>query len=162
MRQLNFWSISAIVIGFVWFISGMVTCCCVKMCTDTIVLIYVLQFIFLILLLLSLYLGYKVYRVQLEFDLKEKEYERKKELERLQKEKYAIAQSKKEEENDFNKRVEDACTAVLRKWENAYKENLKSLKSNMELYNEAKNIIEGKADVKEEEKKTPSEGNNIK
>ncbi len=142
---------TSIIIGSVWYVCGVIFYFGkghIKFGIGPLLLVHIAFFVFFICSILFSYMAFALKaKIVAEENAKQKEFDNKKVLEGLQREKYEEAKRKEVEENDFNKKVKDACKTILKEWQDSYQENLKSLGANVKLYNEVKKIIEEKPEV---------------
>jgi hypothetical protein len=138
-EQKKFW-LSLMVIGVVWFGWGIGACFCTGISPLLIILSHIS---FCIYFIFTAFFSYKTLLFLIKIDEKEKEFNRKEKLEKSQRENYDKSKMKIVEDFNLEERIKTVCEGILSKQESTYRDNLKTLKSNMELFNEVKKIIDG-------------------
>jgi hypothetical protein len=153
----NIWMLSLMIIFIVWCVFFFLQFFC-KGCKTEILVLYIIPHVFfLALFVISAVISYKSFKIQSEMQEKENEFQRKKDWEKLQSENYAKIHAQQCEIVNLEDKVKEIVTFLMREQEQHYKNNLKTLAANMQLFNDVKKIIETSTGEETTETSKPSE-----
>jgi hypothetical protein len=155
--------ISTILVGVLWIVFGWYAAWYQDCIQSTLLAHIMFLVIFMSGIVLSAVFYLKKWKYETEQAKHQTEFENKKTLEELRKDKYTVEATAKMTDEKEQAKIEKMLDALLEKKETTYRENLKTLKKNIDLYNEVKKILEGNPVItKEQVVQSPKQTNSKK
>jgi hypothetical protein len=153
----NVWMLGLVIIFIVWCAFLSLQCFCKDFKTEILVLDIIPHVFFLALFVISAVISYKSFKIQSEMQEKENEFRRKKEWETSQSDNYAKIHAQQSGIVDLEAKVKEIVESIMKRQEQQYKDNLKTLAANMQLFNDVKKIVETSTDKETTEPSNTSE-----